>query len=280
MRRGLLAAVALGSLLLAAGLQQRYDTTVDYFGERSAFVSLPAGKTLKVLSFGYHNLAADMLFIWSIQFYSTPYIRNRFDFLERIYEAITDITPRYRDPYIVGALIMVHEAQDVPMALRLLEKGSRHNPQEWRFDQEAGYYCYKYLKDNERAEAYYRRAAAKPDAPAFIRRMNAHLVYLRDDPRVAYQMWLDIYLGAEDILTRDSAINHLYQIRAEIDTAILAEKITEVRARTGRWPRALSELVEAGLVSSLPQDYHGNDYVYDPQQGTVQAERIFKWKRR
>nr|MCU0237639.1 hypothetical protein [Acidobacteriota bacterium] len=168
-----LAVAALSGLLLASGMQGRYDSTVDYFGERDAFVSLPSGKTLKALSFGYHSLAADLLFIWSIQFYSTYHIRNRFDFLERVYDAITDITPQYREPYIVGSLIMVHEAKDVPMALRLLEKGSRHNPGEWLFDHDAGYYTYKYLKDFKRAERYYKLAAAKPGAPSFIKRMKA-----------------------------------------------------------------------------------------------------------
>jgi tetratricopeptide (TPR) repeat protein len=280
MRGRLPALLALSGLLLAAGMQQRYDSTVDYFSERSAFVSLPAGKTLKALSFGYHNLAADLLFIWSIQFYSTYYISNRFDFLERVYDAITDITPQYKEPYVVGSLIMAMEARDVPMALRLLDKGSRRNPEEYMFDQEAGFYCYKYLKDYARAEQYYNRAAAKPGAPAFIKRMNAHLVYLRDDPKMAYQMWLDIYRHANDILTKDSAINHLYQIKAESDLPQLQAKIAEFRQTYRRLPATLAELAGSGLVREVPRDFSGQEYIYDPQLGTVTAARIFRWKKR
>ena len=106
----LLTVVFLAGLLLAGGMQNRYDATVNYFGDRDTFVSLPSGKALKILCFGYRNLAADMLFIWSIQFYSTYYLANRFDFLERVYDTITDITPQYKEPYIVGSLIMVYEA--------------------------------------------------------------------------------------------------------------------------------------------------------------------------
>jgi hypothetical protein len=280
MRARLLALLALSGLLLAAGMQQRYDSTVDYFSERSAFVSLPAGKTLKALSFGYHNLAADLLFIWSIQFYSTYYITNRFDFLERVYDTITDITPQYKEPYVIGSLIMAMEARDIPMALRLLDKGSRHNPEEYMFDQEAGFYCYKYLKDYARAEQYYNRAAAKPGAPAFIKRMNAHLVYLRDDPKMAYQMWLDIYRHANDILTRDSATNHLYQIKAEADLPQLQAKVAEFRNKFRRLPAALSELAAVGMVREVPRDFDGNEYVYDARSGNVTAQRIFRWKKR
>lgn len=275
-----LALLALLGLLLAAGLQQRYDTTVRYFGDRDAFVSLPAGRTIKALSFGYHNLAADLLFIWSIQFYSTPQIRNRFEFVERVFAAITDITPRYRDPYIVGAMIMVFEAQDVRMALRLLEKGARHNPGDWRFEQEAGFYAYKYLKDYSLAERYFAQAAAKPDAPEFIRRWSAHLVYLRDDPATATRMWLDIYRSAQDTLTRDSAFNHLYQIKAEADLPKLQGLVQEYRRRFRRLPAALDDLAASGLAPGLPRDFAGKPYLYDRGSGRVTAQRIFNWKKK
>ena len=280
MRGRLLAVIFLAGLLLSAGMQNRYDSTIDYFGDRGTFVSLPSGKSLKILSFGYRNLVADMLFIWSIQFYSTYYLTNRFDFLERVYDTITDITPQYKEPYVIGALIMVYEANDVPMALRLLEKGSRNNPGEWRFDQDAGYYCYKYLKDYPRAEQYYNRAAAKPDAPSFIKRMKAHMVYMSADPQAAYGMWLDIYRNARDILERDSAYNHLYQIKAEIDLGQLRQLIAAFQMKYRRWPASLAELLSSGLVRALPSDFAGKDYLYDPAQGTVEAERVFRWKRR
>ena len=280
MRGRLLAVVSLSGLLLAAGMQNRYDSTIDYFGDRSTFVSLPSGKSLKVLSFGFSNLAADLLFIWSIQFYSTYYLTNRFDFLERVYDTITDITPQYKEPYIIGSLIMALEARDIPMALRLLDKGASHNPGEWIFDQEAGYYCYKYLKDYARAERYYDRAAAKPGVPAYVKRMKAHLLYMNDDPQAAYRMFLDIYNNAQDTLEKDSAFNHLYQIKAENDVGVLQVGIAAFRKKYRRWPAALAELVAAGMLPSLPSDFSGRDYVYDPQKGTVAAQRIFQWKRR
>jgi len=274
-----LALAALSGLLLASGMQGRYDSTVNYFGDRNAFVSLPSGKTLRVLSFGYRNLAADLLFIWSIQFYSTYNITNRFDFLERIYNAITDITPNYREPYLIGSLIMVLEANDVPMALRLLEKGSRQNPGEWIFDNDAGYYCYKYLKDYPRAERYYNQAAAKPGAPDFLKRMKAHLVYMSDDPQTAYRMWLDLYRNASSVLEKDSARNHLYQIKAENDLPQLQAKVEEFRQRFRRYPASLAELAAAGFIRAVPSDFYGNEYLYDPLLGKVTARRTFRWKK-
>ena len=104
-----------------------------YFAAKNVFVSLPSGKTLKVLSFGYQNLLADLLFIWSIQFYSTYNIANRFDYLERVYDSHHRHHPAYRDPYIIGSLIMVYEKTGPAMALRLLEKGSNAIPERMDF---------------------------------------------------------------------------------------------------------------------------------------------------
>jgi hypothetical protein len=280
MKGKLLAVIFLSLLLLAAVFQNRYDATIDYFGDRSAFVSLPSGKSLRILSFGYQNLAADLLFIWSIQFYSTYNLTNRFAYLERVYDTITDISPLYKDPYIVGALIMVFEAKDVPMALRLLDKGSRNIEKEWFFDHEAGYYSYKYLKDYTKAKEYYTRAAAKPNAPAFMKRMQAHMVYLQDDPQVAYRMWLDIYDHADSRIEKDAAFNHLYQIKAEIDLPFIRQNIARFRDKYRRFPASLAELVRPGIAAAIPRDFSGNDYLYDPFLGAVKPQRVFKWKQR
>ncbi|MEI6613516.1 MAG: hypothetical protein WCL37_01335 [Chrysiogenales bacterium] len=276
----LLTVILLSLMLLAAVFQNRYDSTSNYFGDRNTFVSLPTGKALRILSFGYQNLTADLLFIWSIQFYSTYYLTNRFDFLERVFNTITDISPRYKEPYIIGALIMAFEAKDIPMALRLLDKGSRSIEKEWFFDHEAGYYCYKYLKDYPQAEAYYARASLKPSAPSFLKRMKAHMVYLQDDPQVAYQMWLDIYEHARDRLEKDAGFNHLYQIKAEIDLPFLQQKIALFRENFRRFPSFLAELVRPGIATAIPRDFSGNDYQYDPRNGSLKALRVFNWKQR
>ena len=78
-------------ILLSGFLQFSYDTRIDYFAEKETFISLPSGNTLKILSFGNSNFVADMLFIWSVQFYSTLNLTNRFDYIEDIFNVITDL---------------------------------------------------------------------------------------------------------------------------------------------------------------------------------------------
>ncbi|MCP4221595.1 MAG: hypothetical protein GY765_43625, partial [bacterium] len=174
---------------------------------------MPSGKTLKVLSFGYDNVMADMLFIWSIQLYGTPNLTNRYDFLEQIYDTITDISPQYTEAYIVGSWIMALELGDIDMAVRLLEKGSRNMQDSWLFPYECGYYLSKYKKDFKGAEKYFKLAAKKPGAPPQIIRRYAHALYMGDSLQESYEMWFSIYKNHNSEFEKNAAYNHLLMIK-------------------------------------------------------------------
>lgn len=266
-------------MILAGFLQFKYDSRVDYFAEKNVFVALPSGKTLEVLSFGFKDLTADMLFIWAIQFYSTYNLSNRFDYLENIFNIITDLAPQYKEAYIVGSWIMALENKDIEMAIRLLEKGSRNMSNEWIFDYEASFYAYRNLKDYDRAVEYLQNAAKRPEAPNFIRRKEAHLIYMKDDLSQAYAMWTEIYNSAKTRLDKDAAFKHLYQIKFEMDEKMLENALEQFKKKYIRYPADLTQLVRAGILKNIPLDFTGQNYIYDPNTGKISAIRMFKWKK-
>jgi hypothetical protein len=274
-----LAIIFVGLMVVAGYIQSEYDNRDNYFKKERTFVTLPSGKTLRILSFGYRNLAADMLFIWSIQFYSNYRLTNSYDYLERVYNTITDITPKYEEPYIVGSWIMALEAKNPKMAIRILQKGAANMPDEWLFDSECGYYAKKYLKDYKLAEQYFLKAASNKSAPSYLKRQRAHMVYMEDDLQSAYDLWIDIYKNAKEGLERTSAANHLHQIKFEMDKKWLNARINVFKQYYNRFPRSLEELKRTRLIDEVPRDFDGNDYVYDPQTGAVTAQKVFRWKK-
>ncbi len=275
----LLSVIFIGTIIGAGYLQSVYDNHYDYFKKHETFVTLPSGKTLRILTFGFKNLAADMLFIWSIQFYSNYHLTNSYAYLEHIYNTITDLTPRYKEPYIVGSWIMALEAGDVKMAVRLLQKGAKNMPEEWIFDSECGFYARKELKDYKMAEEYFKRAASHPTAPSYMKRQVAHMIYMEDNLEEAYAMWSDIFRNAKDDLEKTSASNHLHQVKFEMDKKWLKVRIDKFKEIYKRYPRKLEELKWARLIESVPKDYDGNDYVYDLNSGEITAQKVFRWKK-
>jgi len=274
--------LALMFILLMVGvgvLQYKYDSRRGYFSERDVFVTLPSGKTLRILSFGFRNLVADMLFIWSIQFYSTYYLTNASHYIEHVFNTITDINPQYEEPYIVGSWIMALEVGDIKMAMRLLQKGSANMPDNFIFDYELGFYAYRDLKDYALAEKFFARAASKPGAPSHVVRKRAHMVYMEDDLQYAYQLWMDIYKKAKDRLELTVARNHLNQIKFEIDKKFLDQQIARFKQMYKRFPYELAELKKTGLVKEIPGDFYGKPYIYYPEKGTITAEKVLRWKK-
>ena len=103
---------------------------------------LPSGRSLRAVTFGYEGLVADLIYVWSIQYYSNYQIQDRYDYLDQIYRrVIAELDPHFLDPYLVGSMIMSVEANRDDLALKLLDAGARNNPREWILPFQAGFLC-------------------------------------------------------------------------------------------------------------------------------------------
>jgi len=269
--------------LLAAGagfmgLKLKTDKILRAKIPGSSIIYVPSGKFLKYAVFGYSGLAADMIYLWAIQYYSTYEIADRFAYLDHIFAIIAELDPRYTDPYEIGSMIASQEAQDVPLALRILDGGFVKNPDMWLFPFEAGHIAQVRLKDYDLAREYFRKAMDLPGAPDFTKRLYANAAFKVTDFKTSWETWLEVYNTATDDRVKKIASNHLYQVKSEMDIRALKEAVAKFKDRYKRYPDELSRLVTAGILSSLPKDLDDEDYLYDPATGEVKPPTMW-WKR-
>jgi len=267
-RRLPLVAAAL-ALLAAAGIASSGVAATRRTDERiSPLLYLPSGRYLKAASLGFDPLLADVLYIWSIQYYSNYRIKDRYQYIEHIYrDVITELDPHYIDPYLIGSLIMTAEARQPEMALRLLGKGIEANPGDWILPFEAGFLCYNDLKDYTRAAHYFEIAMRSPDVHPVVRRFHAEMYKRAGDPRTSLQEWASIWESTDDPYVRTVAWNHVHDLRVEVDLGTLREAIARFVTARGRRPARLDDLVAGGLLAALPADPEGGAYAYDPAHG-------------
>ena len=114
---------------------------------------------------------ADLIYLWSIQYFSNQAVWNRFEHLVHVISIIAELDPQYLDPYEIGALIAVHEARDLSMAYTILDLGLKNNPEQWIFPLQAGHYAQMYAKDFKTAQKYYEKTMEIPGAPAIAKRL-------------------------------------------------------------------------------------------------------------
>ena len=271
-RRGL-ALLSCGALLLAALLQGRFDARAAPRDEVDPMLYLPSGRYLKVASLGFDEILADLIYLWSIQYYGNYDIEDRYLYLEHIYDqVVSELDPHYLDPYLVGSLIMNLEADDPELALRLLDKGIAHNPDRWILAFEAGFLCYNDLGDHARAAGYFEQALRSPDVHPLVRRLYAEMHNRAGDKRTSLREWAEIYDTSDDEYVREIAWKHVHDLKIQIDLADLNDAIAAYRERFGAWPRHLEALRREGLVDGIPLDPDGNDYRYDHRTGRATHE--------
>jgi len=268
-RRGQ-ALLLVAALLSAIAVQGRIEAGAVRRPAVHPMLYLPSGKYLKVAALGFDGLLADVLYLWSIQYYGNYAIADRYDYLDQIYDTvITELDPHYLDPYLVGSMIMNVEAKRPETALRLLDKGIAANPGKWILAFEAGFICYNELRDYRRAAGYFEQALRAPDVHPVVRRLYAGMYDRAGDPRASLREWAEIYDTAGDEYVRSVAWNHVHDLKVRVDLMDLDAGVGRFRALRGRAPRDLDELVAAGVLPAIPLDPEENQYRYTPRDGRV-----------
>jgi hypothetical protein len=260
------------------GLKLKIDGISRQKVPGSSIIYIPSGKFLKHLTFGYSSFAADLIYLWAIQYYGTYEIADRFKYLDHIFSIIAELDPSYVDPYETGAMIAVYDARDLALAYKILDRGVEKNPDQWIFPFDAGHYAQIVAGDFETAEKYFKKAMGIPGAPEHAKRLYANALYKQSDFKSAWETWLEVYNEAKDDRIRKIANNHLYQAKSAADIKALSDAVAKFREKYNRLPLSLEELVGTGVIASLARDLDDKNYLYDPNTGEVKAPSI-PWKR-
>jgi len=270
MRRFAAGVFLIGALLATAAARARMTRLESAGRGEKELLYMPNGKYLKAVSLGHATLAADLVYLWAIQYYSDYGREDRFRYVEHVFgDVIGELDPQYVDPCWLGAIILTTEAQDVDAGLRLLDKGFERNPTAWLLPFLAGWECDR-VKRFDQAAVYFDRAAKAPGAPPEMFRLKAGMTERSGNLRDAIARWKDVLDDPRnDEGARAIASRQIRTLTVRADVKDLEEAIGAYRERNGRPPRGLEELVSSGIVAHLPLDPDGNAYVYDASTGTI-----------
>lgn len=241
---------------------------------------LPAGKYVKLTSLGYQQVLADVIYLWSIQHTTNEAVPDRFARVEHMYEVISDLDPEYVDPYHIGAMTMVYEMSDIPMAFRLLDRGIRNLSDNWSIPMDAGFYAYMEANNFDLAVHYFDIAMQRPGAPSVLRRLRADMYRRKGDLETARDFWHEVLEGTTDERERRIAYNHYFDLSQEVDIRRLRNAIEAYTTAKGHRPAHLSRLKTDGFLADVPTNPEGEEYIYDARTGEVSPPSPFKLNRR
>ena len=270
MRIVAIAALVLGVAAASVGavsLHQVQDTTIE-----EDLLYLPNGRYLKIASLGHSALAADLVYLWSIQHYSNYEREDRFRYVEHVFgSVIAELDPGFTDAYSLGAMILSVEAHDLDGALRLLDLGIERNPEDWILPYIAGWESFHAGRFGK-ASDYFATASKIPGAPDLIARNRAGAVARSGDLGEAYRLWRELYLDpAIDDTTRAIAERQVRELHIRIDLQAIRAAAASYRSRFDRWPPGIDNLVAEGMLPATPRDPDGLPYAYNPATGDADS---------
>jgi hypothetical protein len=227
---------------------------------------------------------ADLLYLWSIQYYSGFRIDERFPYLEATFDEITDLDPLYFDAYRIGAMIMTIEHAKDPderrdAVERLYDKGLANMPDSWELAEVAAWDAYNHLKDRELAIKYAGIGAGIPGAPARLKRVygrwedNAGQWTIEE----SIDYWEEVLAEAvrkPDVILAET---HLYDAYAALHHRQIDPLLDAYRKRFGKCPSDWQRMIGAGYLKTVPLDSIGKPYGIDPKGCRLLPHKQIRW---
>ena len=273
-------------LLVAAGLAACFALTrwldarraaADPFASYEELYLKP--ETARRMSLAFNGLAADWYWLRSLQYVGRKMdaYKERFSIddlsplgvrrLAPLLEQATALDPQFMAAYEFGAVVL--PSIDREAAVRLIQKGIRENPREWRLHHHLGYIHWQAGRFQEASEAY-EAGARQPGAPRWMDAMTAQMKAQGGSREVARQMYLRMFEGANDDQVKELAVTRLAQIDSLEERDRIRQALAAFRERAGRcpadWREAAPLLRNARLrltTAGAPLDPSDVPYVLD-----------------
>lgn len=200
--------------------------------------ALPAIPFLEAVALGYREAMADIAWMQAVQYYGEHRLGgNDLSEFGHFLAAVNTLDPRFEHAYLLGALVLATDGQDVDAALRLLQRGARALPESHRIPFEMGFLTYVVGGDADAASRWFGFAATKPHGRERALRFQAFLNRRLGRLETAWVLWSDLYRTTDNPSLRIVAKDNL----EKIEEAIRARERSRSSVRTAPSPTEKAE---------------------------------------
>jgi tetratricopeptide (TPR) repeat protein len=242
-----------------------------------AVLYVRSGDAVRRMSLSFAPFVSDIYWVRAVQYYGGTKLSDSptksYDLLYPLLDITTSVDPRFNIAYRFGSIFLAETypggAGRPDLAVKLLQKGFRANPEKWQYLQDTGFVYYWWLGDYKEAARWFDKAAAVKGAPWWLKSLAAVTLAQGGDRRSSRLLWQSLRETADNEWLRNNAAWRLQQLDALDAIDQLNAIVAGYKARTGEYPPSWEALVRAGLLRGLPLDPAGSPYVLEPGTGAV-----------
>jgi len=262
-----LAVLLIGGFVGVWQLQARIDQQKNTVTAAQDQLALQSGKVLKALGLEYAPLMGAIYWTRVVQYFGEKHRLHQTDLelLWPLLDITTTLDPHLMPAYRFGSMFLSDakpRGEGRPdLAVKLLERGIKANPEEWRLYQDLGNVYYFDAKDYPKASAAFAEGSKNPAAFLWMKIMAAKIAGEGESPETSYFLWSQIYQTTTDPQIKKNAEEHMKLMKAQLDLKEIDRLADQFEKQTGRRPIHMSDLLQTGLAGSLPRDPAGYPYV-------------------
>ena len=237
------------------GLQKSIDAQQAAVQVEDDQVILRSSKLVKAMSLEYAPLVADIYWTRVAQYFGNKHAGHDPDLrlLWPLLDLSTTLDPNLLPAYHFGGVFLSDAAPRgagrPDLGAKLVERGIRANPNEWRLYYDLGFIYYFDAKDYPKAAAAFLEGSKNPDAFVWMKVMAAKIAAEGESPETSLFLWQDIYNTTKDAAVKENALNHLQLMRVAADCKQIDLVVEEYKKRTGAAPKKYWGIGADGIVA-------------------------------
>jgi hypothetical protein len=230
-------------------------------------LAIRSPKVIKRISLEYAPLVGAMYWTRAVQYYGEKHRlhQGNLGLLWPLLDIATTLDPQLIVAYRFGSTFLGEKspagAGRPDLAIQLLERGLKANPDQWWLYYDMGYVYYFDMHDYQKASRAFAEGSKNPNAYIWMKILAAKIAGEGESPETSYFLWQQVYNNATDALIRQNAADHLVLMKAQLDLKEIDRLADEYQKQTNHRAARISELVQAGLLKSVPRDSDGYPYV-------------------
>ncbi|MGC2474264.1 MAG: tetratricopeptide repeat protein [Candidatus Sulfotelmatobacter sp.] len=223
-------------------------------------------KLVERASLGFNGLMACIYWTRAVQYFGhRHFLRERsYNELAPLLEITTSLDPQLLPAYQFGANFLApappNGAGQPERAIRLIQYGIQHNPDNWHMYYDLGFIYYTELKDYKKAAEVFAQGSKVPNAHPFLKILAAVMAEHAEDFNTARLLWSAAYQSSSETNIRQNALEHLRAIQVDEDVTNLQNAVTGFVQQNGRIPTSLWEIAAAQHLRGIPVDPDGVPY--------------------
>lgn len=270
------APVKLALALLGAGIvffsQVKLDLLIKE-NKQGEMMYFPNAAMTKAAAFGYDNLAGDWIWLQTVQYYGQHTLTDRqYKYLGHMFDVLSALAPDFKIAYNFGALLLAHDAADVPAADRLLKKGMENNPEDWAIPFFRGFVHYVFSRNYREAGRWFTVSSRQPHAPEMPGRFAAFAMRKGKDLETSRALWVELLNKTGNKTEKALAQFYIDKIDREMILKRLQKLAEAFHKQNKRQIELLKDLVLWGYIKRVPDDPLGGGFYWDQKSGKVYAK--------